>query len=160
MTPTVGGESSSSNSTQRARIKLASVGFVLRANFSSGIVSSLDYRINIGKQYYIKGEVAGSAFTRDTRAKEWDMKPLGYLRSFAFAGVEPNRMGIGPAHAIPKALKKAGMKLSDMQALEINEAFAAQVLACERALASEKFAKDFNPKAILGIKIICYEFEK
>jgi acetyl-CoA acetyltransferase family protein len=80
----------------------------------------------------------------ETRAKELGMKPLGYVRSFAFAGVEPNRMGIGPAHAIPRALKKAGMKLSDMQAIEINEAFAAQVLACQRALASEKFAKEFG----------------
>ena len=78
----------------------------------------------------------------ELRAKELGMRPLGYLRSFAFAGVEPNRMGIGPAHALPMALKKAGMKLSDMQAIEINEAFAAQVLACTRALASEKFAKD------------------
>ena len=78
----------------------------------------------------------------ESRAKELGMQPLGYLRSFAFAGVEPNRMGIGPAHAIPMALKKAGLKLSDMQAVEINEAFAAQVLACTRALASEKFAKD------------------
>ncbi len=59
-------------------------------------------------------------------------------------------MGIGPAHAIPRALKKAGMKLSDMQAVEINEAFAAQVLACERALASEKFAKDFGYEGYTG----------
>ena len=86
----------------------------------------------------------------ESRAKELGMKPLGYLRSFAFAGVEPNRMGIGPAHAIPKALKKAGMKLSDMQAVEINEAFAAQVLACERALASEKFSKEFGYEGYTG----------
>jgi len=86
----------------------------------------------------------------ESRAKELGMKPLGFLRSFAFAGVEPNRMGIGPAHAIPKALKKAGMKLSDMQAIEINEAFASQVIACERALASEKFAKDFGYEGYTG----------
>ena len=86
----------------------------------------------------------------ESRTKELGMKPLGYLRSFAFAGVEPNRMGIGPAHAIPKALKKAGMKLSDMQAIEINEAFAGQVLACGRALASEKFAKEFGFEGYTG----------
>jgi len=86
----------------------------------------------------------------ESRAKELGLKPLGYLREFAFAGVEPSRMGIGPAHAIPRALKKAGMKLSDMQAFEINEAFAAQVLACERALASEKFAKDFGYEGFTG----------
>ena len=86
----------------------------------------------------------------ESRAKQLGMKPLGYIRSFAFAGVEPNRMGIGPAHAIPMALKKAGMKLSDMQAIEINEAFAAQVIACQRALASEKFAKEFGYEGYTG----------
>jgi acetyl-CoA acetyltransferase family protein len=86
----------------------------------------------------------------ESRAKELGMKPLGYLREFAFAGVEPSRMGLGPAHAIPRALKKAGMKLDCMQAVEINEAFAAQVLACERALASEKFAKDFGYEGYTG----------
>ncbi|MDE2028638.1 MAG: thiolase family protein, partial [Candidatus Omnitrophica bacterium] len=86
----------------------------------------------------------------ELRAKVLGMKPLGYIRSFAFAGVEPNRMGIGPAHAIPMALKKAGMKLSDVQAFEINEAFAAQVLACLRALSSEKFAKDFGYEGHTG----------
>jgi len=86
----------------------------------------------------------------ESKAKELGLKPLGYLRSFAFAGVEPNRMGIGPAHAIPMALKKAGMKFSDIQAIEINEAFAAQVLACERALGSEKFAKDHGYEGYTG----------
>jgi acetyl-CoA acetyltransferase family protein len=86
----------------------------------------------------------------ESRAKELGMKPLGYLREFAFAGVEPNRMGIGPAHAIPKVLKKAGMKLSEMQAIEINEAFAAQVIACERALASDKFTKEFGYEGFTG----------
>ena len=86
----------------------------------------------------------------ESRAKELGMQPLGYLRSFAFAGVEPNRMGIGPAHAIPMALKKAGLKLSDMQAVEINEAFAAQVLACVRALASDKFAKEYGYEGYTG----------
>jgi acetyl-CoA acyltransferase len=86
----------------------------------------------------------------ESKAKELGLKPLGFLRSFAFAGVEPNRMGIGPAHAIPKALKKADMILSDMKAIEINEAFAAQVLACTRALASEKFAKEFGYEGYTG----------
>jgi acetyl-CoA acetyltransferase family protein len=86
----------------------------------------------------------------ESRARELGMKPLGYLRAFAYAGVEPSRMGIGPAHAIPMALKKAGMKLSEMQAVEINEAFAAQVLACERALASAKFAKEFGYEGFTG----------
>lgn len=86
----------------------------------------------------------------ESRARELGLTPLGYIRSFAFAGVDPNRMGIGPAHAIPKALKKGGLKFSDMQAFEINEAFAAQVLACLRALESEKFAKEFGYEGYTG----------
>ena len=86
----------------------------------------------------------------ESRAKELGLEPLGYIRSFAFAGVEPRRMGIGPAHAIPMALKKAGLKLSDMQAVEINEAFAVQVLACLKALDSPQFAKQFGYEGYTG----------
>ncbi|MDP2654637.1 MAG: thiolase family protein [Candidatus Omnitrophota bacterium] len=87
---------------------------------------------------------------KESRAKEMNLNPLGYLRSFAFAGVEPDRMGIGPAHAIPKALKKAGLRLNDMQSVEINEAFAVQVLSCLRLLESDKFAKDFGYEGYTG----------
>ena len=87
---------------------------------------------------------------RESKARELRLQPLGYLKAFAFAGVEPHRMGIGPAHAIPKVLKKAGMKLSDMQAIEINEAFAVQVLACLRALGSAQFAKEFGYEGFTG----------
>lgn len=86
----------------------------------------------------------------EEKAKALGYTPLGFIRSFAFAGVEPNRMGIGPAHAIPKALRKANLKLSDMQAVEINEAFAVQVQACLRAMASPSFAKDFGYEGLLG----------
>lgn len=86
----------------------------------------------------------------ESRARELGREPLGYVRSFAFAGVEPQRMGIGPAHAIPMALKKANLRLNDIQAVEINEAFAAQVLACLKALSSEKFAKDFGYEGYTG----------
>ena len=86
----------------------------------------------------------------ESRARELGREPLGYVKSFAFAGVEPNRMGIGPAHAIPKALKKANLRLSDVQTIEINEAFAAQVLACMKALASDVFAKQFGYEGYTG----------
>lgn len=87
---------------------------------------------------------------KESKAKELGYEPLGFLRAFAFAGVEPNRMGIGPAHAIPKVLKKAGLSLKQMQVVEINEAFAAQVLACLKALASEKFTKEFGYEGFTG----------
>lgn len=86
----------------------------------------------------------------ERRARELNLAPLGYLRAWAFAGVDPHRMGIGPAHAIPRVLKKAGMRLKDIQAVEINEAFAAQVLACLKALESGQFAKEFGYEGFTG----------
>lgn len=100
--------------------------------------------ITAGNSSQITDGAAALLVASESRVKELGIKPLGYLRSFAYAGVEPSRMGIGPAHAIPQALKKAGLKLSDMQAIEINEAFAAQVIACQKALASPAFANEFG----------------
>jgi 3-oxoadipyl-CoA thiolase len=57
-------------------------------------------------------------------------KPLVRIRAAASAGVEPRIMGVGPAYAIPRALERAGLKLSEMDIIEINEAFASQVLGC------------------------------
>jgi acetyl-CoA C-acetyltransferase len=57
-------------------------------------------------------------------------KPMARIVSAASAGVEPRIMGVGPAYAIPLALERAGLKLKDMDIIEINEAFASQVLGC------------------------------
>lgn len=78
----------------------------------------------------------------EEKAKSEGHEPLGYLRAYAYEGLDPRRMGLGPAYAIPAVLKKAGLTLKDMELLEINEAFAAQSIACERALASESFCRE------------------
>lgn len=106
--------------------------------------------VTAGNSSQVTDGAAALLVMSESRAKELGLKPLGFIRGFAFAGVEPNRMGIGPAHAIPKVLKKAGLKLSDMQAVEINEAFAAQVIACLRALASPQFSKQFGYEGYTG----------
>jgi acetyl-CoA C-acetyltransferase/acetyl-CoA acyltransferase len=74
-------------------------------------------------------------------ARGW--KPMGRIRSHAVRGIEPERMGLGPVLAGDAALQRAGMRLSDLDLLEINEAFAAQVLACEKAFASPAFAETY-----------------
>lgn len=61
--------------------------------------------------------------------KELNLKPIARMITSASVGVDPTIMGIGPVHAIPKALKQAGLKLSDIELIELNEAFAAQSLA-------------------------------
>ncbi len=63
------------------------------------------------------------------RARELKIEPMAKFLSFATAGVPPEEMGIGPAYAIPKALKLAGLRLEDIDVFELNEAFAAQALA-------------------------------
>jgi acetyl-CoA C-acetyltransferase/acetyl-CoA acyltransferase len=68
-------------------------------------------------------------------------EPLGYVRDYAVAGCDPRRMGLAPVFAIHKLLRKTGLRLADFELVEINEAFAAQVLACRKALASQEFAR-------------------
>lgn len=67
--------------------------------------------------------------------------PLGYITSYAVAGCDPHRMGLGPVYATAKLLKQTGLSIDDFDLIEINEAFAAQVIACEKAFASKKFAE-------------------
>lgn len=76
------------------------------------------------------------------KARELGYKPVASIRSYAFAGLEPERMGLGPAYSTPVALKRAGLTLKDMGLVELNEAFAAQVIACVKALDSDTFAKE------------------
>lgn len=76
------------------------------------------------------------------KAKELGYEPLGYIRSYATAGLDPARMGLGPAFSTPLALKKAGVKFSEIQLIEINEAFAAQVIANEKVFKNRKLAKE------------------
>jgi acetyl-CoA C-acetyltransferase len=82
------------------------------------------------------------------RARALGYEPLGFIRAYAFVGVEPQRMGIGPAEAIPLALKKAKLSLSDIQLFEINEAFAAQYLAVEKKLGLNREIVNVNGGAI------------
>jgi acetyl-CoA acetyltransferase family protein len=73
------------------------------------------------------------------------LKPIARIVSAAVAGVEPRIMGIGPVYASQKALDRAGLTLEDMDILELNEAFAAQVLACTRAMGIADNDPRINP---------------
>lgn len=85
---------------------------------------------------------------KESRAKSLGLEPMGRIRGYAFAGVEPERMGIGPVCAIPIALKRAGVTLKDIQLIELNEAFAAQYLAVERGLQLNREITNVNGGAI------------
>ena len=84
----------------------------------------------------------------EEKAKSLGVRPLGYIRSHGFAAVEPDRMGIGPSCAVPIALKRVGMALKDIQLIELNEAFAAQYLACEQLMKFDRNIANVNGGAI------------
>ena len=84
----------------------------------------------------------------EAKAKALGYKPLAKIKSYAFAGLEPERMGLGPTLAVPAALKKAGVALKDIQLIELNEAFAATYLACEKVLGYSRDITNVNGGAI------------
>ncbi|TDB60442.1 acetyl-CoA C-acyltransferase [Arundinibacter roseus] len=86
----------------------------------------------------------GAAFVvvmSERMVQELGIKPIARMMAYATAGVEPRIMGIGPVAAVPKALKQAGLQLTDIEQIELNEAFAAQSLAVMRTL-------DINPELV------------
>ena len=101
------------------------------------------------------GAAAVLVMSRD-RAREVGLEPLGRFVAFATAGVEPERFGIGPVPAIRKVLKLAGLSLDQMDLVELNEAFAAQIIACLRELPIEADRLNVNGGAIaLGHPLGC-----
>jgi acetyl-CoA acyltransferase len=80
--------------------------------------------------------------------KKLNLEPIARMVSYATAGVEPSIMGIGPAEAVPKALKFAGLKLPDIDQIELNEAFAAQALSVIKALDFDKEKVNVNGGAV------------
>ncbi len=82
------------------------------------------------------------------KAEALGYKPLAKVRAYAFAGLEPERMGLGPTLSVPLALKKAGLTLKDIQLIELNEAFAATYLACEKVLGFSRDIANVNGGAI------------
>lgn len=84
----------------------------------------------------------------ENRANEEGIEVLAKVKEWAVAGVDPNMMGIGPVPAVQKVLQKAGLSLEDLDLIEFNEAFAAQVLACNRELSMNMKKVNVNGGAI------------
>jgi acetyl-CoA acyltransferase len=96
---------------------------------------------------YSDGAAAVLLMSAD-RAKALKLKPLARFITFATAGVEPDVMGVGPLKAVPKALKRAGLSMKDVDLIEFNEAFAAQVVAVVRDLSMPEDKVNVNGGAI------------
>jgi acetyl-CoA C-acetyltransferase len=104
--------------------------------------------VTAGNSCPLNDGAAAALVMSGERARELGLRPLGRIRGYACVGVEPARMGIGPVEALPLALKRAGMTLQDLDLIEVNEAFAAQYLAVERALELNRDVVNVNGGAI------------
>ena len=112
--------------------------------------------VTAGNSSQTSDGAAAVIVTSASNAKARGLTPLGRFVTFATAGVEPERFGIGPVPAIQKALKLAGLTLDQIELIELNEAFAAQVLACLKALPIDPDRLNVNGGAIaLGHPLGC-----
>ncbi len=112
--------------------------------------------VTAGNSSQTSDGAAATVLMEAVRAKELGIQPLARLVAYAVAGCLPEEMGMGPVYAVPKALKKAGLSLSDIGLIEFNEAFAAQALAVMRELGFDPDKVNVNGGAIaLGHPLGC-----
>lgn len=123
----------------------------IRAGTTAEILSKLrpafrkDGTVTAGNASGLNDGAASMLIASDHAVKTFGLKPLARIVASGVAGVEPRIMGIGPVMASEKALKKAGLSLSDMDIIELNEAFSAQVLACTRKMGLQDDDPRINP---------------
>ena len=85
----------------------------------------------------------------ESKAKELNLEPIGFIKDYAYAGLDAHRMGLGPVYATKKLFDKSGVSLKDIDLIEMNEAFASQVIANIKAFKSNEFCKKaFNSDAL------------
>jgi acetyl-CoA C-acetyltransferase/acetyl-CoA acyltransferase len=110
-----------------------------------------DGTVTAGNSCSITDGAAAVVVMSGAAARAEGRQPLGYLRAYQYAGCDPRRMGLGPVFATAKLLERTGLSLKDIDLIELNEAFAAQVIANERAFASQQFAdKELSRDNALG----------
>jgi acetyl-CoA acyltransferase len=112
--------------------------------------------VTAGNSSQTSDGAAATVLMESGRAKELGLRPLGHLVAYAAVGCLPEEMGVGPIHAIPLALKRAGLTLDDIGLIELNEAFASQALAVIRTLGIDMERVNVNGGAIaLGHPLGC-----
>ena len=98
--------------------------------------------VTVGNACQVTDGAVGMLVMREKRAEQLGLRPLARILGHGRAGLDPRVMGLGPVHATPIALREARLQFSDIELFEINEAFAAQVLACQRAFADETYCRE------------------
>lgn len=99
--------------------------------------------VTVGNSSQVTDGAVATLVMSEEKAKAMGLQPLGYLHSYVFAALSGDRMGLGPVYASSRLFDKTGFTLDDFDLIELNEAFAAQVIACERAFSSHEFAQRF-----------------
>jgi acetyl-CoA C-acetyltransferase len=122
-------------------------------------------RVTAGNACPLNDGAAAVVVMSDTRAKELGLTPLARIVSTGVTALEPEIMGLGPIEASKQALKRAGMTIDDVDVVEINEAFAAQVIPSARGLGIDPFSDKLNPHGgaialghpfgMTGARILC-----
>mgnify|MGYP000061167619 FL=1 len=107
-----------------------------------------DGTVTAGNSSGLNDAAAVTVLMSKEKAKEIGLKPLAKILGYAIVGVDPSYMGIGPVPATQKVLNKVGLSLKDIQLIEINEAFAAQYLSCERELGLNRDIVNVNGSGI------------
>jgi acetyl-CoA acyltransferase len=112
--------------------------------------------VTAGNSSQTSDGAAAAVVMSDRKAQDLGLKPMARMIAYATAGVAPDYMGIGPVEAVPKALKIAGLKLDDIDLIELNEAFAAQALAVVKELGIDQSRLNVNGGAVaLGHPLGC-----
>jgi acetyl-CoA C-acetyltransferase len=124
-----------------------------------------DGRVTAGNACPLNDGAAAVVVMSDTRAKELGIEPLARVISTGVSALEPEYMGLGPIDASKQALKRAGMTIDDIDVVELNEAFAAQVIPAARGIGVDPFSDKLNPHGgaialghpfgMTGARILC-----
>lgn len=107
-----------------------------------------DGTITAGNSCALCDAASSVVLMSEEKAKDLGITPMAGIRSYSYVALDPKSMGLGPAVAVPKALDKAGLQLKDIDLIELNEAFAAQVIACDRELKIDRDKLNVNGGAI------------
>jgi acetyl-CoA C-acetyltransferase len=122
-------------------------------------------RVTAGNACPLNDGAAAVVVMSDTRARELGLRPLARVLATGVTALEPEMMGLGPIEASKQALRRAGMTIDDIDVVELNEAFAAQVIPSARGLGIDPFSDKLNPHGgaialghpfgMTGARILC-----
>ncbi len=115
------------------------------------IFDKRDGTVTVGNSCQVTDGAATLLVSDAAYANAEGLEVMGYVKAYAYTGLDPARMGLGPVFAIEQLLRQTGLSMNDIGLFEINEAFAAQVLACQKAMSSVAFAREhLDREAALG----------